>query len=595
MSLRRLTTIVGAAGMAMLTVASVTSPAQTHKVTTPDSVVRAVGVYEWTGDLAKPTGSRFVPVTVFIDGAIEDAGVYLPRPVPFALLTGNIYELEDAGLAKGTVVLEQAMKTTSPDGAPAPAFTEGWTAYGSYKPPVLSEKKSSRLRASSTLPVIQTSGGKPHFSDKSADASKPDTTQKPATDDTTKKSGTSTDTSAKTSGDDDSRPTMRRRTGPPAPTVDDETSPPQDPNAASSTAPKSSDDDRAERPTLKRRSPEEMAKDQKEKKKEKESASVTAAGSMSDDPDRPRLQHGTRHAEDDEMPKLMGVPADMKQMVAVSDAKNRDPHPFARPWEDTAERAAILTRMQAFARAKLAQYGVVPGVDPVQTVVSAPAGEGSGPPTLKRGIPTGNTSAGSAPAASTAASKPAGSSDPAPPKLKRGIPTDDTTMTPDASSSRTGSATTAAKAQAASAAAKSKPTTSKTTAAHTTAKGKRATLKGPAQVELAGEELKGYLLSYGGAPTYVYMAHTVEPGNVTRYVTVVAQDDGMGQLKVAIASATDAAHLDRTPWMRFVDAVDVEASNRASLLFELRGHSSRQFALYRVIAAKPEQIFTTSM
>jgi hypothetical protein len=89
------------------------------------------------------------------------------------------------------------------------------------------------------------------------------------------------------------------------------------------------------------------------------------------------------------------------------------------------------------------------------------------------------------------------------------------------------------------------------------------------------------------------MAHTVETGSVMRYVTIVAQDDGMGQLKVALASVTDAAHLDRTPWMRLIDAVDVEASNRASLLFELRGQSSRQFALYRVIAAKPEQIFLT--
>ena len=67
----------------------------------------------------------------------------------------------------------------------------------------------------------------------------------------------------------------------------------------------------------------------------------------------------------------------------------------------------------------------------------------------------------------------------------------------------------------------------------------------------------------------------------------------MGGVKLALASVTDAAHLDRTPWMRLIDAVDVEASNRASLLFELRGQSSRQFGLYRVIAAKPEQIFVT--
>ena len=89
------------------------------------------------------------------------------------------------------------------------------------------------------------------------------------------------------------------------------------------------------------------------------------------------------------------------------------------------------------------------------------------------------------------------------------------------------------------------------------------------------------------------MAHTVETGSVMRYVTIVAQADAMGEVKLAIASVTDAAHLDRTPWMRLIDVVDVEASNRASLLFELRGHSSRQFALYRVIAAKPEQIFAT--
>jgi hypothetical protein len=114
-----------------------------------------------------------------------------------------------------------------------------------------------------------------------------------------------------------------------------------------------------------------------------------------------------------------------------------------------------------------------------------------------------------------------------------------------------------------------------------------------AQITLADEDLKSYTLSYGGAATYVYQANTVETGSVMRYVTIVAQDDGMGQLKVALASATDAAHLDRTPWMRLIGPVDVEASNRASLLFELRGQSARQFGLYRVIAAKPEQIFLT--
>jgi hypothetical protein len=107
------------------------------------------------------------------------------------------------------------------------------------------------------------------------------------------------------------------------------------------------------------------------------------------------------------------------------------------------------------------------------------------------------------------------------------------------------------------------------------------------------EELKAYMLSYGGAPTYVYSANTGGTGAALRYVTIVAQDDGLGEIKPAIQSVTDAAHFDRTPKMQFVDVVDAEASNRASLLFELRSQNARQFALYRVIASHPEQIFLT--
>jgi len=103
--------------------------------------------------------------------------------------------------------------------------------------------------------------------------------------------------------------------------------------------------------------------------------------------------------------------------------------------------------------------------------------------------------------------------------------------------------------------------------------------------------LKGYTLSYGGDPTYVYMAHTAGTGAALRYVTVVAQTDEMGELKPVMVSATDAAHLDRTPEMKFIDVVDADASNRASLLFELREQSTRQFALYRVIAGQSQQIF----
>jgi hypothetical protein len=107
------------------------------------------------------------------------------------------------------------------------------------------------------------------------------------------------------------------------------------------------------------------------------------------------------------------------------------------------------------------------------------------------------------------------------------------------------------------------------------------------------EQLTGYTLSYGGEATFVYHAHTDGLGATLRFVTLVAQVDTQGQPQIALKNVTDAAHLDRTPRMRLVDAVDAEASNRASLLFELRAQNSRQFALYRVIGGRAEQIFLT--
>lgn len=521
---------------------------QTHKTAPqPETVVRAVGVYEWTGDLTKPTGSRFVPVTLFIDGDLEDAGLYKPQPVPFALLSGNVYQLQDAGLPKGDLVLETALHAKLPDGAPGPAFDEGWTAYGTYRPPA-APKPTTALKPSKTLPVIQVAGGdssRPHLTDKSGDTSPnkgPNATQPQGT-----KSGSDNNTSDTTPPTNDSdRPTMHRRTAP------DDTAGNSTGNGGSRT---DSSNDPAERPTLKRRSPEEEKAAQEQKKKN-DIATVTEAGSLNDDPDRPRLHHGDGKGEgDNEPPKLMGLPQDMHQMVAVSDAKDRDPHSFARPWESANEHAAILAKMQEFARAKLAEYGVVPGMTPATAIAGATTTPAAG----RTGAVSGATP------------------DSGPPTLKRGIPQKSSVTTEDKPLPTPTPATTAPKA-------------GKNATMRTRPRGHYAATKAP-PILLAGEELKGYALSYGGTPTYVYMAHTVETGSVMRYVTIVAQDNGMGELKIALASVTDAAHLDRTPWMRFVDAVDVEASNRASLLFELRGQTSRQFALYRVIAAKSEEIF----
>ncbi len=304
---------------------------QMHKVAKPQQVVRAVGVYEWTGDMAKPTASRLIPVSLYMNGALEDAGVYLARPVPFALETGNVYELKKAGISEGEVDLEFARKLQTADGDGG-----GWFGYGSFKARAAA-KKEPVLRASKTLPVIVSSGddSRPHFGKTGAAAGAKDggTAAKP-------------DAGSATPNDAD-RPTMRRRT----PDTDSTTSS----ASAKDNNPENNPADDPDRPTLKRRTPEES----KKAKAEAESTGTGAVESLNNDPDRPNLHYGRPAGAltETELPKLVGMPTNLHQMVAVSDAVDRDPHDFARPWADPAERAAVLEKMEAMARAKLADYG----------------------------------------------------------------------------------------------------------------------------------------------------------------------------------------------------------------------------------------------
>ncbi|MCU1247482.1 MAG: hypothetical protein JWQ49_511 [Edaphobacter sp.] len=529
--------------------ASVAFP-QMHKVAKPQQVVRAVGVYEWTGDFAKPTASRLIPVSLFIENKFEDAGIYIARPIPFALLPGNLYILQSAGIDKGTLDLAYAKHLQAVEPTGDLAFDDGWFGYGSVKPLSAPRKTATALKPSKTVPVITASAdpNRPHFGSKPADPassggsdqSKPDTTttssttspstssdpdrptMKRRTSDTsgsgTSDSGTSPTasstptTTSPTPADDPDRPTMKRRT-PDSTTSGSDTTTASTPSTTStgssttadttsttSNTPSAADD--PDRPTLKRHTPEDA---NKAKSGSSDIATASGSASLNDDPNRPNLHHGkpTSAMNETDLPKLTGLPVNLHQMVAVSDAANRDPHPFTLDWDDEAQHKAILEKMQTMARAQLAAYGSTPAT-------------------------------------------------PAPPP------------TP--------------------AAKKTTPPTART---H-----RPAAVPAP-QTPLLDEDLKAYTLSYGGAATYIYSANTGGTGAALRYVTIVAQADGLGDIKPAIQSVTDAAHFNRTPKMQFVDAVDADATNRASLLFELRSQNARQFALYRVIASHPEQIFLT--
>jgi len=477
--------------------------AQTHKVAKPENVVRAIAIYEWTGDMAKPTASRLIPISLFIDGKLEDAAVYLSRPVPFALAGGNVYELDQTGVALGTFTIAFSRHLV-PVNSDANPYDDGWFGYGKFLPPA--PHKPSTLKPSKKLVAINSldeDDDQPHFSTRSATPGSGD-----AATPTSGSSAPASDTPA----DDPNRPTLHRSASSSNTTATG--------NANDSSATKNSPADDPDRPTLRRRSsaPSQSAA---AGPSSDAVAALNAVATLNDDPNRPLLHHGKPISalNEDDIPKLAGLPpdSDLHQMVAVSDAVNRPTHDFSRAWDDESEHQAILAKMQAAARAQLATYEAAN--TPAAPVAMAPPDTRHPNSKLRHSI-----------------------------NPVHATPPPATLPTPEAL---------------------------------------------PAPAALLDEQLKGYTLSYGGAATYVYSAHTDGLGSSPRYVTLVAQVDINGEPRLAIQSVTDAAHLDRTPRLRLVDAVDAEASNRASLLFELRAQHSRQFALYRVIGSRADQTFLT--
>lgn len=569
--------ILEAVGLAVA--AFSTASAQMHHVDAQGRVTRAIGVYEWTGDLSKPTAARFVPVSLFIDGRFEDAGLYLARPVPLALQPGDIYALERSGEPQGLLDLNLAHRVVTGKALADDNTVGAWYGYGRFTPEIA--PKAAPLKASSHLSKLEQSAGP------------------------------NTPVGAKLPSDDntDSRPHMTRRDGsaPPANTGSGTGSSGSSGPAGGTTTStagtgsgNSSNDD-TDRPTLRRRDPSQDATRRRDSGSRNKTASVTAAGpALGDDPDRPILGHNS--GEGTETPELTGLPINLHQAVAVSDAAHSDNHPFARGWDTPAERADTLIAMAALARTRLVAYMAAN-----QLVAS------------NSPLPTLDMVAATAPAQAPSSSANAGgpklyddTPDPSAPKLQRGVPQQGNGgSAPNAKGATTGSssasASTASTGASTAAASPARQTAVHPPAGRTSAHPapSHSAAGHPAPLTLAQEEVSGFTLSYGGLPTFVYTAAAPvkkagTPGSPgisgpqAAYVTVVAQRLASGELQVALSAATDSAHLDRGSQLRLVDAVDPDDSHRASLLFELRGGSSRQFVLYRLTSARAEQTFATA-
>jgi hypothetical protein len=422
---------------------------------TPD--LRAIAVLEWTGDEGKPKTSRLVPITVYDGQALQDGNVYLARPQPLALAGEVEYQLEKNGQPIGLYDIKNAGQEQGL-----------WVGYGAWKP--LPSPKPATPK-----PIVDDgfnpNDDKPVLHRKHADAA-----SKSGSD-----AGTASDSGKSGEAPDPDRPTLHKKSGSSdsgSGTAADPDQPKlhkKDSEGASSNP--SSDPNR---PVL-------------HKSTEPSANSSDGEHLSSTDPDRPHLLRGKSTGSGVAvLPSLMGLPTDMQQAVAVSDARTRPEHPWNFSWASPDDEDKMKVALEEIARQAL------------------------------------------------------GPKAPAPPAPKRA----------------------SARSHAKSAAPPEPP-------------------------PLVDEKFRVFELAYGSGATMVLSARTDGPAAQQKFVTIIAQPDLYGNPLVLLKNVTDNAHLDETPRMRLVDAVDALADNRGELLFELRGATQRQFALYRVLRGTAEKIFVT--
>jgi len=428
------------------------------------ATLRAVAVLEWTGEEGHPKASRLVPVSVYDGQQLQDAGIYMARPAPLALGSQVEYQLKQDGKTIGLFDVDGASQTQG-----------AWVGIGKWKPLPSAHPKTAAQVAKIDMD--------------DADSDRPILHRKYHADDppVAGKSKGSGSTGTAPAPDPD-RPTLHR--------ADSSTSSGDSGTTAASTAPAPDPD----RPTLHRTTPADDTDRPRLKKQKTADVGYVESVATAPDPNRPRLIRGKPTDEGPSvLPTLMGLPPEMNQMVAVSDARNTPDHPWNFSWANPADEVRMKADLETIARAAL----------------------GLTPP-------------------------------PAPPAPK-----------------------------------------SKRTATHRHAKA--APPPPPAApTPLKEERFSVFELTYGGGATIVLSASSGGKDAPEKSVTLIAQPDLYGNVVVLLKHVTDTTHLDVTPQMKLIGAVDALADNRGELLFELRGAMQREFALYRVLRGSADRIFTTS-
>jgi hypothetical protein len=110
--------------------------------------------------------------------------------------------------------------------------------------------------------------------------------------------------------------------------------------------------------------------------------------------------------------------------------------------------------------------------------------------------------------------------------------------------------------------------------------------------------LRIFDLSNSNEPVLVLSAKTQPPaasatGNVEdpKEITLIARTNLEGELRKLFFSQTDSRHLDVTPRMELIDAVDADGDGRGELLFRRTSDDGSAYAIYRVTADRLWPLF----
>ncbi|MGH9599882.1 MAG: hypothetical protein ACRD27_08450 [Terracidiphilus sp.] len=333
--------------------------------------LRSIAVLEWTGDAGHPKASRLIPLTVWDGQNLEDGTIYLARPEPLSLegeveyklkqdgKTVGLYDIEDAAQEQGSWVgygSWKALPVPKPPAPPKEFAQSDFSGSDDSGPPVLHRRTPASSNGSGsgstnpdrpTLHRSDSSGsGSSTGSNTGSDSGSDQPTLHRKTDDSGSTGSSTQGSTQQGSGQDSDEPTLHRKTS------DDDSA-----DSADSNAPPIDPD----RPILK----EPARPTTPAKQNPQNDVAYAQPLAVISDPGRPRLMRGRPESSGPAvLPTLIGLPPDMHQTIAVSDAANHPDHLWDYTWANPGDAAAMKSDLEELARKDL---GLIPPVPAAPT------------------------------------------------------------------------------------------------------------------------------------------------------------------------------------------------------------------------------------